>query len=206
MKKLLFLALLTLLCLGVGLFVSCGGNNNSGDDTSDDDAAVDDDTVDDDTADDDTADDDTADSTWNDSSSGLTWQVTQSSDYMTWDEAKTYCENLSLAGGGWHLPTISELRTLIRGCEGTVSGGSCEVTDDCTSFIDCWSDSCICDVSSGPNNGCYGPAELPGECDWYWSSSPVAGNEDAAWFVYFCGGLIYDNNIYYDALYVRCVR
>lgn len=30
----------------------------------------------------------------------------------TWDEAKSYAENLSIAGGGWRLPTRAELKSL----------------------------------------------------------------------------------------------
>jgi hypothetical protein len=156
--------------------------------------------------DDDNADDDSASGdTWTDPSSGLTWQVTPSSEYLTWDDAKSYCENLSLAGGGWHLPTISELRTLIRGCDRTETGGSCGVTDSCLDST-CQDESCYpCNDGEGPNNGCYGPSELPGECDFWWSSSLVADVGYTAWGVGTdAGGLgshwvdDYDN--------ARCVR
>jgi len=124
---------------------------------------------------------------------------------MVWEEAIEYCENLSLAGGGWHLPTISELRSLIRGCDATETGGSCGVTDSCLDY-DCRDDSCLsCDDGDGPNNGCYGPSDLSLGCDSYWSSSP-AGDDGSAWNVSFAGGKIHGNdadNHYFGA---RCVR
>ena len=161
-------------------------------------------TVGDEPTDDDDADDD-AEDTWTDSTSGLTWQVTSIGDGLTWDEAKSYCENLSLAGGGWHLPTISEQRTLIRGCDGTVTGGSCGVTDSCLS-LSCRDDSCdSCNDGAGPNNGCYGPSELPGECDWDWSSSPVVDGHDA-WHVRFAYGAVSHPNAANDTGGARCVR
>jgi len=195
MKRLHLLALLAVLCLGFGALVSC-------DDDDDDDSGGDDD--DDGGGDDD---DNATGDTWTDSSSGLTWQVTPSSDDMDWEEAKAYCDNLSLAGGGWHLPTISELRTLIRGCDATETGGSCGVTDDCLDY-DCQDNSCLsCEHGDGPNNGCYGPSELPDECDWYWSSSPAAGLDldIFAWHVYFGDGFVATAVVDNDG-YVRCVR
>ena len=184
MRKFYFLALMAMLFLGLGLLLSCG------DDDDDDDSGSDD--------------DDVSGDTWTDSSSGLRWQVTPSSGYMMWEDAIEYCENLTLAGGGWHLPTISELRTLIRGCDATVTGGSCGVTDSCLDY-DCKDDSCgSCIDGEGPNfDGCYGPSELPGECDWYWSSSPVADGDDLAWAVNFDLGDVYDD---YGGNSKRCVR
>ena len=155
--------------------------------------------------DDDSSNDDASGDTWTDLASGLTWQVTPTVDYLSWDDAKSYCDNLSLAGGGWHLPTISEHRTLIRGCDGTVMGGSCGVTDSCLDSTCSDESSFACVYGDGPNNGCYGPLELPGECDWYWSSSPVADYDGIAWVVGFVYGYVgYGGGD--PSNYARCVR
>jgi Protein of unknown function (DUF1566) len=173
------------------------------------------DSDDDDDDDDDSGgdDDDTASGgdTWTDPSSGLMWQdYAEAGDYlhMPWEEAKTYCANLSFDGhDDWRLPTISELRSLIRGCDGTVTGGSCGVTDSCLDSS-CLDESCYsCDPGNGPNNGCYGPSELSNPCDITWSSSPVEDGEDDAWAVVFGRGhLRIVNTINYDYLFMRCVR
>ena len=39
-----------------------------------------------------------------------------------------------------------------------------------------------------------------------WSSSPVAGSGNHAWYVYFGFGYVDYNDIDYYGLYVRCVR
>ncbi|MBM3271350.1 MAG: DUF1566 domain-containing protein [Candidatus Sericytochromatia bacterium] len=44
---------------------------------------------------------------------GLTWQQGDSGKGYTWAEAKTYCTNLVLAGTGWRLPTVCELKSLV---------------------------------------------------------------------------------------------
>ena len=68
-----------------------------------------------------------------DSSSGLVWSA-KAPDEMSYKDAVDYCDNLSVGGfGGWRLPTISELRTLIQNCPDTITGGECGVTDDCLS-------------------------------------------------------------------------
>ncbi len=38
---------------------------------------------------------------------------------MTWDEAKSWVANLTVAGGGWHMPTRKELKTLYQKGAGT---------------------------------------------------------------------------------------
>lgn len=196
-----------LLLFSLSLFVACSGGGGGGGD--DDAASGDDDSGDIGDDDDDTGnndDDSTSSDTWNDPSSGLTWQVTLSNHYYAWEEAKSYCDNMTLDGSGWHLPTISELRTLIRGCDTTVTGGSCGVTDDCTSDEDCWSDSCVCKLYEGSNNGCYGPLELPDECSRYWSSSPISDYPGLrAWGVNFDNAGVFPDSL--DGVRdARCVR
>ena len=145
---------------------------------------------------------------WTDFSSGLTWQNPPPDSGMMLGKAIKYCEELDLDSGGWHLPTIGELRTLIRGCPDTVTGGACGVTDSCLSESSCWSevDCCGCSDGYGPAGGCYWPDEMQGSCSQYWSSSK---EEDVFtyyfWIVRFNSGCVEDG---YDMVYrpVRCVR
>ena len=145
--------------------------------------------------------------TWTDPTSGLMWQVTPSKNEDL-PVGIAHCQNLGLGGlSGWRLPTISELRTLIRGCTATETGGSCGVTDLCLDRS-CEDASCdSCPSGFGPINGCYGPPELPGGCDAFWSRSlfndPVY--EGWGWFVHFAAGYVHESPG--DGRYsVRCVR
>lgn len=135
---------------------------------------------------------------------GLTWEVAGSTEGLRWQDAVAYCDGLALAGGGWHLPTIGELRTLIRGCETTVTGGSCGIDDTCTDLA-CRDASCyVCAPTEGPTDGCYGPAELPGPCEAYWSSS-MTENGDAAWFVSMIDGHVFSYGLG-NRYHARCAR
>lgn len=78
-----------------------------------------------------------------DSGSGLCWMNADSSTDINQDDAKVYCNNLTLEGNSnWRLPTRSEFSTITRGC---ASGP--------------------CPVAQGPGQGgCYWPIEM-GRCD-----------------------------------------
>jgi len=138
----------------------------------------------------------------------LCWQDPPEDMRRMWDDAVTYCNGLSLAGygpGSWHLPTISELRSLIRGCPVTETGGACRVTDECLLFS-CWDSIYSCSSLGGPGTGgAYWPVELSGAVSAYWSSSSVADSTSNAWGVNFYNGFVLD---YVKALgdLVRCVR
>jgi hypothetical protein len=57
---------------------------------------------------------DNGDGTVTDTSTGLMWQQTASSNKMTWEDALAYCEALNLGGHiDWRLPTVKELISLI---------------------------------------------------------------------------------------------
>ena len=148
---------------------------SGGDDYDDDDDDDDDDTTDDDDDDDD---DDTS-CSWTDPISGLMWQndETVGTVVLNQDQARTYCQNLTECGHtNWRLPTISELRSLVRGCPGTETGGACGVTDDCTED-GCTNDACegCLPEHGGPGvDGYYWPPEIReygNHADWYWSDT-----------------------------------
>ena len=201
MKAVSFWAMLLFLaCLVSGFFLSgCGDDDD--DDSGSGPATDDDDAIDDDTGDDDDA---IGGDVWMDSSSGLMWQVSPTGGKMNWSLAKTHCQELRLGEhNDWRLPTISELRSLVRGCDDTETGGDCDVTDSC---LDCYNSPCGgCSNGGGPASGCYWPSQMEGDCSAYWSSSENRGDDDGAWYIYFGYGNVYNSNIGGDKA-VRCVR
>jgi hypothetical protein len=90
---------------------------------------------------------DAASVTVTDNRTGLTWQRSVDPVRYTWDQAKSYCQGLLLAAGGWRLPTYKELLTLVDPTNVTLS----------------------IDAGAFPGTPA-GPPE-----DAFWSSSPSAG-------------------------------
>ncbi len=140
-----------------------------------------------------------------DSDSGFTWS-SLAPDKISFDEAKSYCSKLNESGySDWHLPTISELRTLVQNHSGAETGGLCLITDECLSHKDCY--------LASPQNGCSGYEEdlsgkysKLGDIYFFWSSSEDPGDyPGSAWSLGFSRG----NFIDYDKkqpFKVRCVR
>ncbi len=155
---------------------------------------------------DDDDDDHRVEQTWRDESTGLTWQVA-SVCCMNERNAKNYCESLSWAGfDGWRLPTIDELRSLVRGCEDTAAAGACGVHDDCN-LTTCWTDACLgCEAEEGPNAGCYGEPNLPGVCERYWSSTLGGEGVGIAYGFFFDIGYVARSLDVYEKHSVHCVR
>jgi len=102
--------------------------------------------------------------TWTDSAAGFAWLNPVLSESLTWQKAATYCAELVLDGqSDFRLPTISELRSLVRGCDLTLPGGACRVSDSCTSaFADCAFDVC----SRGCTPGVAYKPPVEGGCFW----------------------------------------
>jgi hypothetical protein len=151
------------------------------------------------------ADADTCAGGWYDPSSGLCWEDPPERIGRSWDDAVAYCDGLALGGrDDWFLPTIDELRSLIRNCPATETGGSCNVTAACLG-PGCRNVECSgCAYGEGPG-GAYWPAELHGFASWYWSSSRFTGDAPNAWHVDFDGAYVHREHI--SALFqARCVR
>ncbi len=158
---------------------------------------------------------------WYDEVTGLCWENPGVLVTSGWEYADKYCDGLSLGDHvDWRLPTISELRSLIRDCSATMTAGACNLTDTCINSQTCWNDPCwiACDDDAGTGvAGCYWEAAL-GDChlhdyfdilmcgDQFWSSSPVEGNEDSnGWSVEFVGGGVFAA-YKVDCMLFLCVR
>jgi hypothetical protein len=118
--------------------------------------------------------------------------------------ARSYCSDLVLGGHeDWRLPSIDELRSLIRGCPSTEPGGECAISED----SDCLTMDCAeeCGGCEG-GGGCYWDPQLGEFCPRYWSSSECEPNmEGCAWHVSFVSGAVDWMGIE-GAERVRCVR
>jgi len=149
-----------------------------------------------------------------DPTSGLCWQEPPTDFEVSRADAIAYCDTLSLGGygaGAWHLPTINELRSLIRGCPGTETGGVCPITDsNLSGYYTSGCEGCTEDAGPGAG-GNYWPAEITDTSifyEWYRSSSPLDGSPSNAWWVNFSTGEV-DQDYHFPilvAMYVRCVR
>jgi hypothetical protein len=187
------------------------GDDDSGDDDAGDDDAGDDDAGDDDAGDDDTGDDDDgfscAEGACADAASGLLWQAAPTGGRMDWNATQGHCESLDLAGHtDWRVPSISELRSLVRGCPASMTDGACAVTDECLEPT-CVGANCDgCDLGGGPGpDGVYWPAELTeGEAVFTWTSSTVESQDAFAWGVLFLSAKV-DLNAKNKTYPVRCV-
>ena len=136
-----------------------------------------------------------------DSSSALMWSA-MAPDQLDIDAAVAHCENLTEGGyDDWRLPDIDELRTLIEGCDGTVTYGSCRISDPDYLSSDYWDeDDCACEAGdSGYSKfGTAGDVIL-------WSSSVRSDHPDFNWYVDFNFGTV-DSSLNSGGLDVRCVR
>jgi len=125
---------------------------------------------------------------------GLSWG--DKLDYeMNWTDANAHC-----ISKGKRLPTISELRTLIKDCPGSEIGGRCNVTDDCNSPY-CVNSFCSCGDPYDTNY--FGDHSVLGDTDKLWSYT--AGSSGKYWVVNF-NRASFDTDLITDSNFFRCVK
>ena len=163
---------------------------------------------------------------WNDPDTNLSWQDPQKDAYDYSDpglpqpDALRYCEELVIGGyDDWRLPDIDELRTLIRGNPGTMTGGDCPIHDEGSPKTDMSDPACgpALDYQGPGVGGCYWLPELTGTCDKddpadegdrpIETVSSTVASDDSFWVgdVLFHEGSVVFNHIY-SLADVRCVR
>ena len=137
-----------------------------------------------------------------DHETGLTWSKLYN--FLNWHDAVSHCLSLNSQtyGYGWHLPNISELRTLIQNCPDTEPGGSCGVTHpDHLSFLDDWSRA-ACEGCAGKP----GRYSKFGDAGLFWSSSISSNPYGAVWVVELGFGGLTPPVGKEGYMSVRCVR
>jgi len=132
-----------------------------------------------------------------DPANGLMWYKLRT-DPMRQDDADAYCRDLHIGDmEGWRLPTLSELRTIVKGCSYTEDGGLCPARDGCL-MRECRDENCACGEGNGPGEDkLYWEKDaweyIPGHSQgYYWSSSKVqdAPGGTAIWMLSFVTGAI----------------
>ena len=147
----------------------------------------------------------------------LIWSSATSKN-MKWSEAESRCKDELNEGGfkDWRMPTISELRTLVRNCQKTATGGACKVTDECTASYSTANPQCYnIDLCTSTTNALGiercgdktdGSYSLLGDASVYlWSSSVPDEDHDKAWYIYFKNTNILNQKKTLTGM-VRCVR
>ena len=125
----------------------------------------------------------------------LNWSD-KSDDVYSWKEAGEYCKKI-----GGRLPTISELRSIIKECPPTQTGGECKVADQCLIYNDCRDAKCIgCILATD------GKYSQLGDIGWFWSSSTPSEDSFGVWTVRFDYGLVAYSRKNFDKRHVRCVK
>jgi hypothetical protein len=120
-----------------------------------------------------------------------------SSNQMFWATAGLYCQDM-----GGRLPTISELRLLVKNCPAIQTGGSCLVTDSCLNYGDCRVDECAGCESAPDYSGKYSALE---DTVYLCSSSLAEGYPDYVYYLDY--SLAYLSTNVVNAEYrARCVR
>ncbi len=100
---------------------------------------------------------------------------------VNWEQAKAHCAGLKLDGGGWQLPTMTELSQIHSGAQGNK-------------------------VPCGGDTQCHAPKGFYLTGRFFWSSEPGTGSAEAWRFNLDDGGRVSDDVSYSGDRRALCVR
>jgi hypothetical protein len=122
---------------------------------------------------------------WKDPTTGLVWELDTSANYSTYAGAVNHCAVMAQGGVAWHLPSIDELRTLVRGCPATEEGGACPAHNNCTNSELCYTEACDgCNWLAGPGLlGTYRDPCIQGGYSGDWSSTAAVDTPGSVWYL-----------------------
>lgn len=137
---------------------------------------------------------------------------------LTYTKAEDFCSSLDWAGyTDWRLPTIDELRTVVKGYKDIEPGGRCRVGEGCLLKVCLYQgqksqDDYPCsnkeetELLQGPGpDGCFFDDVWREYCGPYWSSTAIEGASGSIFALDFSDPSIYaENNI--ASAFARCVR
>lgn len=145
-------------------------------------------------------------STWLDASTNLTWTVAQVAQNRNFQGALDACASLRLCPDvKWRLPTIDELRTIVRNCPNVERGGACRVMNGCGDRSACVMNCSACSSDSSSGDPKFRIEQLVGYA-WEWSSSVVLNDPDSVWMLAFNTGDIGSISRDSTSPAVRCVK
>lgn len=131
---------------------------------------------------------------------GLVWSSVQDNKLVQ-ELAVSHCEGIDEGGfTDWRLPTIDELRTLIKNSPDTTFGGSCKITDPGCLSSQCYNKNICAPVVEIDDTGLYSKL---GDHDSFWSSSTQTDSDFGYAVAFHNSGIWYANS---TLLYLRCVR
>ena len=158
---------------------------------------------------------------WIDTAHKLMWQNSFDEEeggywVISRKESEGYCDELELAEyDDWRMPSLYELKTLIRNCPATEPEGECELSETCADWETCYSDAC--DGCEESVDCTYRPVELQGYCGRYYTDTQYVPNTlpsphemEAVFMVDFWTGEILRYQVpetdSFGSDYIRCVR
>ncbi len=139
------------------------------------------------------------------SGSGLRWDASPPQATLYYSDAVNHCQDLTLGGYSWRLPTITEAMAVVTGCQAIEV---CGVTESCDQSNQCELDCYACPNSQGPGvTGCYTHPTMPWpySCGYaIWTQSACVGDVEGYWIMKYDTGQVFAHhgNSYTG---VRCV-